>query len=143
MGNISVKWLTGIRELEDDLVGRVGFPYTQQTDQEQMTHELIFSSNNDGPFNWVGGLYYYEEDVHLTNTFFNADTYDVDTTAYALFGQVQFDITDATTLSGGVRYTDEEKDFIGTTSTHIIGSPDAPNPGSMPPDPVDHNRPAA
>ncbi|MDD9841983.1 MAG: TonB-dependent receptor, partial [Alphaproteobacteria bacterium] len=125
IGNVSVKWLTGWRELEDDLEGAVGFAYTQKTDQEQMTHELIFSSNYDGRLNWVGGIYYYEEDIYLTNTFFNADTYDMDTTAQAFFGQVKFDITDATTLSGGVRYTDEEKDFIGTTTMSIFGNPDS------------------
>ncbi|MDD9798307.1 MAG: TonB-dependent receptor, partial [Alphaproteobacteria bacterium] len=33
--------------------------------------------------------------------------------------------SDATTLSGGVRYTDEEKDFIGTTTMSIFGNPDS------------------
>ncbi|MDD9798010.1 MAG: TonB-dependent receptor, partial [Alphaproteobacteria bacterium] len=113
IGGIAVKWLSGWRSLEDDLVSRIAWPFFQKTDQEQTSHELVFSSNNEGIFNWIGGIYYYEEEIDMAAQFYFDDKYDIETTAQALFGQAKFDVTEQTTLTAGVRYTEEEKDFIG------------------------------
>ena len=39
-----------------------------------------------------------------------------DTTTYAVFGNVTYDVTEAITLHAGIRYTDQEKDFVGCTN---------------------------
>jgi iron complex outermembrane receptor protein len=66
---------------------------------------------------WVAGLYYFEEDTDFDNPVLlpaltvgalnNAGT--LETTSFAVFGQVTNDLTDELHLTGGVRYTDEEK----------------------------------
>ncbi|MDD9841984.1 MAG: TonB-dependent receptor [Alphaproteobacteria bacterium] len=116
IGSLDVKWLSGWRSLEDDLVSRIAFPFFQNTDQEQTSHELVFSSNYEGIFNWIGGVYYYEEEIDMAAQFYFDDKYDIETTAQALFGQAKFDVTEQTTLTAGVRYTEEEKDFIGVNA---------------------------
>jgi len=120
IGNVAVKWLSGWRSLEDDLVTRIAFPFFQKTDQEQISHELVFSSNYDSAFNWIGGVYYYEEDVDMAAKFYFSDNYDIDTTAQAVFGQAKFDVTEQTTLTAGVRYTEEEKELIGINASRAL-----------------------
>ena len=111
LGNINFLSLTGYREMNDDLVTRIGFPYFQQTDQNQFSQEFTLSSDYDGPFNWVGGFYYFEESVLLETTFVFPFSVDVDTTSYAVFGQGFLDVGEAGTLTFGGRYTDEEKEL--------------------------------
>jgi iron complex outermembrane recepter protein len=66
--------------------------------------------------NYVGGIYYYEDDGFTNNpqTFFfgtfNFDSsYGYATEAYAAYAQVDFLLTDAWTITGGLRYTRERK----------------------------------
>lgn len=66
--------------------------------------------------NYVFGLYYFEDDGTTVNpqTFFGGASvfdsrYGFSTDAYAAYGQVDFAITDRLTVTGGLRYTDEEK----------------------------------
>ena len=40
-----------------------------------------------------------------------ATTLTHDNTAWAVFGHVSYDVTDALTVTGGARYTDDEKDL--------------------------------
>ena len=113
MGNFDVTSITAYREMEDDLVTRIGFPYSQQTDQNQFSQELVASSNFDGPFNFVTGLYYFTEDLQLNSTFVFPFEVDTSTNSFGIFGQGTYDVTDRMTLTGGLRYTSESKDFDG------------------------------
>jgi iron complex outermembrane receptor protein len=94
---------------------------------EQYTQELRLTTDFDGPFNFmVGAFYEWREFVFDTaqqavNISFVAPdpitgfTYDWDkvhtttTDATSLFASVIFDVTDQLELSGGVRYTEENK----------------------------------
>jgi iron complex outermembrane receptor protein len=77
------------------------------------------SSDNDGPFNWQVGAFYFSSDlVVTTDSFASFGFVDVQDTkiqqenkTWAVFGQGSYDVTDRLTLTGGVRYTDDEKDF--------------------------------
>ncbi|MEM9839259.1 MAG: TonB-dependent receptor [Pseudomonadota bacterium] len=110
-GNINFMSLTGYRQMEDDLVTRIGFPYFQQTDQDQFSQEFTLSSDNEGPLNWVTGFYYFQEDVLLETTFIFPFSVDVGTESYAVFAQGFYEVSEAGTLTFGARYTEEEKDL--------------------------------
>lgn len=116
LGLFDVSSLTSYRTLEDELSSHISFVFFQETDQEQFSQELVLSSNFDGPFNIVGGIYYYSEDVDFDSTFagFRQDI-ELETDAFAVFAQGVFDITDDLSFTGGLRYTDETRDFVGQT----------------------------
>lgn len=111
IGEYDLAFLTGYRELEDDLSSRIGFPYTQQTDQDQLSQEITLTSNYDGAFNFVTGVYYFTEDVQLDSIFVFPFELGVETDALAVFFQSDYQVTDSVTLTTGVRYTDESKDL--------------------------------
>jgi iron complex outermembrane receptor protein len=112
------KSITGYRELEDDLDSNFGiFNYQQQTDQDQFSQEFTLESGYDGPLNFIGGLYYFKEDANLDFLFALQQTLRIKTDAWAVFGEARWDITDSWRVIGGIRYTDEEKDFVGQNVT--------------------------
>ncbi len=112
-GSYDFMSLTGYRELEDHLNGRIGSPYEQWTDQSQFSQEFTLSSKFDGPFNYVAGLYYFEEDMTLDTVFVFPFTMSSSTESYSVFGQGSYDITDKLSATAGLRYTSESKDFYG------------------------------
>ena len=99
-------------------------------DSEQVSQEFQLLSNYKGDFNFLLGLYYFDEErysqVAITHPslaaaqqqygmvedaeFFNVQSY-IDTTSYALFGEVYYDLSEQTTLTAGLRYTDDEKNI--------------------------------
>jgi len=87
------------------------FVTQDEADADQFTQEIRISSNNDGAMNWqVGGFYYDSElDATITDGFFGATTFTQENTTWALFAQATYDVSDQLTLTGGVRYTDDEK----------------------------------
>ncbi|MDJ0750006.1 MAG: TonB-dependent receptor [Woeseiaceae bacterium] len=121
IGDYTFKSLTGYREMEDELASRISFVYLQNTDQDQVSQEFSLTSNYDGPFNWVGGVYLFEEDFTLLSTFFNDFSVAVSTESWAVFAHGTYDFTDALTLTAGVRYTDENKDVNATNLTAETG----------------------
>ena len=119
-GDYDISSISSYRTLEDELASIIGTPYDQETDQSQFSQEFQITSNLDGPFNWVAGFFYFQEDIDLDYIFvfvpnvLEAHTaLEVDTTAWALYGQGYYDFSDTLRLTLGVRYTDEEKDFEG------------------------------
>lgn len=111
VGNFTFESLTGYRSLEDDLSSRIGFPYQQQTDQDQLSQEFTLSSNYNGAFNFVTGLFFFEEDIQLDSVFVFPFSVGVDTSAAAAFFQSTYDFSDTVTLTTGIRATDETKDL--------------------------------
>lgn len=65
---------------------------------------------------WVGGLYYLEEETDAFAALgLNAASFDWTSTnvtdSYAVFGEMTASLTERLAISGGLRYTDEEKDY--------------------------------
>ena len=98
-------------------------------DQDQTSQELqaIYQS---GAFTFVGGLYYLKENIvshqeayaddfviGFANTFLRTIDDDLETTSWAAFANATYDLTEALSVSAGLRYTEEEKDYFRTTST--------------------------
>ncbi|MEL6688313.1 MAG: TonB-dependent receptor [Pseudomonadota bacterium] len=116
LGDLTVESITAFRRMDDDLSSHIGFPYRQETDQEQLSQEVTLSSNFDGPFNYVAGIYYFKEDLNLDTSFVFPFRVAADVESFAIFGQGEYDFGDFT-FTGGLRYTDENRDFEGIAFT--------------------------
>ena len=88
-------------------------------EQKQTTQEFQLLGNAfDDRLEWLVGLYYLKETgKHLDvvelpfNTVFDSGG-TIDNESKAVFAQGTFDITSQLSLTAGVRYTDEEKEFV-------------------------------
>jgi iron complex outermembrane receptor protein len=122
----------------DDGVGTVSlFDANRQDNRETTQFEARLSSTFAEGFNWLVGAFYQEDDTLFTVAqtlgfvdmtldanavfgdpfFFNNNPQVLsngqDGTAYAVFGDVTWELTDRLTLSAGARWTHEEKDWTG------------------------------
>ena len=88
---------------------------------DQTTEELRLASNGTEPFNWIVGAYYFNEKVDIDSFSYNSvaagnpqNGYAIQnqkTDSYALFGSVDYALSDAWALKAGLRYTNDTKDF--------------------------------
>jgi outer membrane receptor protein involved in Fe transport len=97
--------------------GFIPFPSDTQDsiDLEQTTQEVRLASNGKGPFTWQVGGYYFESDFDVTTvgfTFPPPVTVNHTNEAWALFGQVGYQLTKTLRATGGIRYSDDQKDFF-------------------------------
>ena len=109
--------------------GLIPFPSDTQDsiDLKQTTQEVRLASTGDGPLSWQVGGFYFESDFDVTTvgfTFPPPVTVNHTNEAWALFGQVGYQITDKVRVTGGLRYTDDQKDFF-------VRSGAAPQPRSV------------
>ncbi len=92
-------------------------------DLEQFTQELRLSSNASDSLFWQAGVYYFDDSYEVTTApfFIPASTRLHESTAWAVFGQFSYDMTDVWNLTAGVRYTDDEKDLTDPPSNIGFG----------------------
>jgi iron complex outermembrane receptor protein len=98
-------------------------------DQTSQEFQAIWEGDR---FTAIGGVYYLLENIashqeayadDLLGGFLGGGTFlrtvddDLQTTSLAAFGNVNYHLTDRLSISGGVRFTEEEKDYFRTTST--------------------------
>lgn len=116
--------------------------------QHQFSQELQLKYAS-GPLNGVFGLYYMNERVRSHQESYD-DNYlrvlgtpvpftryiddNQSTKSYAAFGQLTYAFTDKLSLTGGLRYTKERKEYFRTTTTDLAGtiSPPFIFPDSLP-----------
>jgi outer membrane receptor protein involved in Fe transport len=96
--------------------GFIPFPSDTQDsiDLEQTTQEIRLASTGSGPFTWQIGGYYFDSDFTvLTEGFTFPPPVAVRHTneSWAVFGQVGMQVAQGVTLTGGLRYTEDDKDF--------------------------------
>ncbi|NQX94114.1 MAG: TonB-dependent receptor [Erythrobacter sp.] len=97
--------------------GFIPFPADTQDsiDLQQFTQEIRLASTSEGPFGWQVGAYFFTSDFDVTTvgfTFPPPVTVNHTNDAWALFGQLSYQLSDTLRLTGGLRYTDDEKDFF-------------------------------
>lgn len=109
--------------------------------QKQDSQELRLASNGSQTFDWTVGLYYFDQNITTKGvTEYGADasywllpgtnspaslldgytvfnTSSIDTTSYAAFGQVTWNISDRLRFTPGLRYTKETKDGVYAQAT--------------------------
>jgi iron complex outermembrane receptor protein len=108
-------------DIDGGLASEVPFPSVTQdgADTDQFTQEFRLASISDGPANWQIGAFFFRSDLVVTTESFASfgfvsrqDTQiQQQNETWALFGQGSYDVSDQLTLTAGVRYTRDEKDF--------------------------------
>ncbi|ANY21139.1 Pesticin receptor precursor [Tsuneonella dongtanensis] len=101
-------------------------------DSEQWSQELRLASDFDGPVNFlIGGNYFDLESSRFVNIThptlaarqqaagipvvfeaYRIDTNPATTRSFGLFGEVYFDLTERTHLTGGIRYSNDKKTIL-------------------------------
>ena len=104
-------------------------------DLDQWTQEVRVSSNELGRVDFQGGFFYFSDDLDVNNFSFDSLNEGAvngragqrqETSSWALFGQVETDLTESLHLSGGVRFTSEEKDFVAERTLTPFDGEDLP-----------------
>jgi outer membrane receptor protein involved in Fe transport len=102
------------------------FANTGRDDVEDYSFEIKLSSPQDNRLRWLAGLYYYDQDVLDSDiTFADPDGSDTPTGErgienQAIFGLIEYDVTDRLSVTVEGRYAEETK----TDSTSPLGSAD-------------------
>jgi iron complex outermembrane receptor protein len=89
---------------------------------KQLTQELRAESNYAGPLQWIGGLFYFKEDIRIDSIAFDSlapgnpqnpfyATQTQDTKSWAAFGSLNYTVSDKLKVRGGLRYTSDKKHF--------------------------------
>ncbi|MYF11188.1 MAG: TonB-dependent receptor [Gammaproteobacteria bacterium] len=141
---LTLKSITAYRDME--YVGNLEFDgapqvvvhYLETGASDQFSQEIqLLGENEAGTVNWIAGLYYFTEDGHNLqndNQFGALDQRrsQVETQSYAAFGQVTVDLSESFSLTAGLRYTDEEKDYdIYYQSLDATGAPAVDDGGQL------------
>ena len=103
-------------------------------DHRQLSQELRLVSNEWGRFDWQVGAFWFDESIDVDSFSYDGfggaengyATQRQDNTAWAVYASGDLDLTDALTLRGGLRYTDDEKTFTAERVTGPFGPPIAP-----------------
>ena len=108
----------------------------QDLDNKMLSQEFRLVSSDEGRLRWLVGAFYLDTDKKLrTRAFidFNGDTNQIDNAALVLidrreandnkahagFGQVDFSMTDALTLTAGVRYDRDEREQTDVATGNV------------------------
>jgi iron complex outermembrane receptor protein len=121
-------------DIDGGIIGGPGFiPFQAETgggisDLTQWTQEFRAESKYAGPLNWQAGLYYFHEDANGYSDNFNSTTYAQTShlasrqinSAYAAFASLSYAVSDAFTVRGGLRYTEDKKDFNTESAINVV-----------------------
>ncbi|MEQ8861512.1 MAG: TonB-dependent receptor [Pseudomonadales bacterium] len=118
-------------DLNSDLDGTDFFLVNEDLheDATQYSQEFQIVSAGDDRLQWLLGAYFFHEDADLDYIFpipllgttirFVSEQ---ETTAYALFGQASFEVTDRLTLTAGLRYSDDKKEGSTEQTFFVVGN---------------------
>jgi len=141
---VPVSVLTGIELTPSDM------SYTIDQEASSFSHEVQVISDFDSSLNFISGLYYYrsQEDQVVayhernndlmavyaffgdiidgpvsTDNFLYRGEADLVTRSYAAYGQLSWDWTDRTLITGGLRYSRDKKEGGDNTFVQFVGDP--------------------
>lgn len=81
----------------------------------QTTQELRLASNSDSPLFWQAGVFYFDSSFDVETVgpsgFPPTTRLTHENTSWAAYGQTSYQLTDRFTVTGGLRYTEDEKDL--------------------------------
>ena len=112
----------------------------------QFTQEVRLESQSTGALKWQAGVYYFDEDYDIESFSYDTlgggaqDRYlrsNQTNKAWAVFGSVNYAVSPAFELRAGVRYTNDDKDFVtGTPEGYTFPDPSLPTTASLSDDDV-------
>ncbi len=101
-------------------------------DLTQTTNEVRLAFDDGGRLRGQAGFFTFAEEVSIISTSYNTfapgqpedgrASRDNETDSVAIFGSLSYDLTDRLTVSGGARYTEEDKDFTVERITSPFGA---------------------
>ena len=127
LGFANLVSITGYEEIERTLPFEETSPWRIGDqlfleDMWEFSQELRLTSNSDADLFWMAGLYYGKEDVDagkeangldgIIRGYLNTDYVQKGET-YAAFVHTEWQMNDVLRLSGGLRYTDDDKSYAG------------------------------
>ena len=103
-------------------------------DHHQLTQELRVESNTKGPLQWIAGVFYFDEHIQIDSISFDSfapgnpqnpfyATQQQDSRSYAVFGSLNYAATGRLKLRGGLRYTNDKKDFSAKRVEAVTAGP--------------------
>jgi len=105
--------------------------------QHQFSQELTLVRGTSS-LTWIGGAFFFDDhnngQVEITVYPRGAQTRPFATisgSAWALFGQATYRVSSRVSLTGGVRYTDEQKDLHNIGGEYVLGTAIPNNPASF------------
>lgn len=120
----------GASFLPPALTGPGVIPFTAETRDsvpslKQFTQELRLASNGEGPLGYQAGVFYFDEGLTIVSENFSTlgDPNNVpggvnifvrqrqDSQAWGVFGSLTYRLTDQFSVSGGIRYNDDERSY--------------------------------
>ena len=118
--------------------GGPGFiPFPSETgarmpDHAQSTQEIRIASNDLGAFDYQFGFFLFDEDLTINNLSFNTlgggvqdglAIQKMETSAWAVFASLDYEISDRLSINGGLRYSDDERKWDGELVLSPFGAP--------------------
>jgi len=128
----------GATEAETAAIMGPGFiPFPSETgarmpDHEQFTQEIRLASNDLGKVDFQVGLFLFEEDLTINNLSFNTlgggaqngiAVQNMETSAWAVFGSLDYELSDEININGGLRYSNDDREWNGTLVMSPFGAP--------------------
>ncbi len=131
---LRARWQLGVGELvsitgfersqKDATFDSDSTPFTRGTEVhprgEQYSQEFRLTGGSDA-LQWLAGLYYIDYNIggsqsrclpSTCNANRNPVAYELDTQSYAAFGNVDYSFTDSLSVTAGLRFTSEKKEYI-------------------------------
>lgn len=134
--DISMNSITGYYDLEYDLLDDAAFGFSllaarSVIEKSTWSEEIRIYSQGPGRFNWmIGGLYQYDElstggasvigQASAPAAVFPWSLFHIDSSTLSGFAQAIFDVSDTIELSGGVRYSYEQREQEVTSDTPFV-----------------------
>ena len=125
----------GAAFLPDMGPGFIPFPSetgARMPDHKQITQEVRIASNDLGKFDYQFGYFFFDEDLTINNLSFNTLDSGVqdgiaiqkmETSAWAVFASLDYEVSDQLTINGGLRYSDDKRDWDGELVQSPFGAP--------------------
>ena len=134
----------GANFLPPALTGPGQIPFTAETRDsvptlKQFTQEFRIASNGDGPLSYQAGVFYFDEDLKIVSDNYSTlgdpnnapDGVNIrvsqaqNSKAYGVFGSLTYQLTDQFSVTGGIRYNDDNRRFT------VVRSKDTQFPGFL------------
>jgi iron complex outermembrane receptor protein len=116
-------------------------------DHEQLSQEIRLNSNFNGAFNYQVGAFYFSEDLTIESFAFDPIfssgaqtgyvTQHQETTAWAIFGSFDYDLSKQTSVTLGLRYSDDDKEYTNKRTQTPLFFLDFPDEASGQANPSD------
>lgn len=115
--------------------GVIPFPSetgARMPNHKQLTQELRLATNEHGKFDYQLGVFLFDEDLTINNLSFNTlgggaqngiAVQKMQTSAWAVFASADYDLSDKVSINGGIRYSDDEREWDGTLVQSPFGAP--------------------